>query len=400
MHAKVGENVIDIEILGKLNQEERENRLQALEVIAKDTSFRTPDKRYVNNHIHSTYSFSPYSPTAVAFAAKEAGLATAGIVDHDSIGGAKEFLRAGEIVGIPTTIGMECRVSMTGTRFEEIRTNNPDQPGISYVTIHAVPHDKIDELQEYFSPFRAKRNERNRQIVDNINNLLGKYEISIDFDNDVLPLTMHHDGGTVTERHLLFALAKKIIAKFGRGSGVKYFLERLNIELSEKQAQQICDNENQFYEYDLLGILKSAFITLVYVPATAECPLLAELSAFVRKIGAIACYAYLGDVTDSVTGDKKAQKFEDEYLEELLQELLKYRIKAITYMPTRNTREQITRLRGLCDKYGMLQISGEDVNSPRQSFVIKAMEDPLFSNLIDSTWALIRHERGEEKIIL
>ena len=47
----------------------------------------------------------------------------------------------------------------------------------------------------------------------------------------------------------------------------------------------------------------------------------------------------------------------------------------------------------LCDENGLFQVSGEDINSPRQSFVIKAMENPLFANLIDATWKLIEHEK-------
>lgn len=54
------------------------------------------------------------------------------------------------------------------------------------------------------------------------------------------------------------------------------------------------------------------------------------------------------------------------------------------------------RLRALCDRFGMFQVSGEDVNSPRQEFVCKAMEDPQFANLIESAWLLIRHEQGVE----
>ena len=67
-------------------------------------------------------------------------------------------------------------------------------------------------------------------------------------------------------------------------------------------------------------------------------------------------------------------------------------------MPTRNTRAQLERLRGLCGQYGMFQVSGEDINSPRQSFVIKDMEDPLFANLIDATWRLIGHEKTGKPI--
>ena len=63
-------------------------------------------------------------------------------------------------------------------------------------------------------------------------------------------------------------------------------------------------------------------------------------------------------------------------------------------MPTRNSDEQLTRLRALCDRYDMMQISGEDINSPRQRFVIEKMKEERFSNLIQSTWNLIKHENG------
>ena len=83
--------------------------------------------------------------------------------------------------------------------------------------------------------------------------------------------------------------------------------------------------------------------------------------------------AYLGDVGDSVTGDKRAQKFEDDFLDELVPFLCgAWAIGAITYMPSRNTPAQLKRIRALCDKYGLFQISGEDINSPRQSFVCEA----------------------------
>ena len=152
------------------------------------------------------------------------------------------------------------------------------------------------------------------------------------------------------------------------------------------------DTAYPFYEYDLLGILKSAFVPQIFIDAAEECPKLAEMVKLCSDIDAYLCYAYLGDVGDSVTGDKKAQKFEDDYLDDVFECLKEEGVKAVTYMPTRNTPEQLQRLRGLCDEYGMFQISGEDINSPRQSFVIKAMENPMFQNLIDATWKLIEHE--------
>ena len=40
----------------------------------------------VNNHIHTCYSFSPYSPTKAVWMADQAGLSTAGIMDHAKFG--------------------------------------------------------------------------------------------------------------------------------------------------------------------------------------------------------------------------------------------------------------------------------------------------------------------------
>ena len=387
--------MIDQTILNQLNAPTREERLENLKTALKTAQFPPMVPEYINNHIHTTYSFSPYSPTAAVFAARMEGLCTAGIVDHDSIAGAREFIEAGKLVGIPTTIGMECRVSMDGTILEGRRTNNPDQVGVSYMTLQGVPHDQIEFLNDWFAPYREARNVRNRKMVANINELLPGIEL--DFDRDVLPLSEFAEGGGVTERHLMYALAKKMVKKAGKGDRMIAYLKDIGLSLSAKQEAQMRDTEYPFYEYDLLGILKSAFIPKIYVDATDECPKLPDVVKLARKTGAVLCYAYLGDVGDSVTGDKKAQKFEDDYLEDVFRCLKENGVPAVTYMPTRNTMEQLQRVRKLCDEYGLFQVSGEDINSPRQSFVIHAMENPMFSNLIDATWTLIDYETGKKE---
>ena len=382
--------MINIDILNKLNAPTKAERLANLAEVLKTTTFPPAVPEYINNHIHTTYSFSPYSPTAAVYAARMEGLCTAGIIDHDSISGAEEFLEAAKLIDMPVTIGMECRVSMDGTRLEGRRTNNPDQVGVSYMTIQSVPHDKIATLTEFFRPYQAARHQRNRKMIEKINALLPGIEL--DYDRDVLPLSEAADNGGVTERHLMYALAKKLVAQVGKGEAMVKKLSDMGLSLSSKQVDQMMDTAYPFYEYDLLGILKGAFVPQIFIDATDECPKLPDMVKLCADVDAYLCYAYLGDVGDSVTGDKKAQKFEDDYLDDVFECLKEEGVKAVTYMPTRNTQAQLERLRGLCDQYGMFQISGEDINSPRQSFVIKAMENPMFKNLIDATWKLIEHE--------
>ena len=383
--------MIEISILNKLNAPTREERIANLKEVLKTTTFPEMVPQYINNHIHTTYSFSPYSPTAAVYAARMEGLCTAGIIDHDSISGAEEFIEAAEIIGIPVTIGMEARVSMDGTRLEGRRTNNPHQVGVSYMTIQSVPHDKINTLTEFFKPYQAARHARNRKMIAKINELVG---VELDYDRDVLPLSEAANNGGVTERHLMYALAIELVKQVGKGQPMIDKLTALGMNLSEKQKALLSDTEYPFYEYDVLGMLKGTFVPMIFIDATDECPKLQDMVKICADVDAYLCYAYLGDVTASVTGDKKAQKFEDDYLEDVFECLKEEGIKAVTYMPTRNTMEQLERLRGLCDQYGMFQISGEDINTPRQSFIIKAMENPMFQNLIDATWKLIEHEKN------
>ena len=383
--------MIDISILNKLNAPTKEERLNNLAEVLKTTTFPPMVPQYINNHIHTTYSFSPYSPTAAVYAARMEGLCTAGIIDHDSISGAREFLEAAKMIDMPVTIGMEARITMDGTRMEGRRTNNPDQVGVSYMTIQGVPHDKIDRLTEFFKPYQAARHARNRAMIVKINELVG---VELDYDRDVLPLSMAAENGGVTERHLMYALAIELVKQVGKGQGMIDKLTSVGMNLSEKQKKMLLDTEYPFYEYDVLGMLKGTFVPKIFIDATDECPKLSDMVKLCEEIDAFLCYAYLGDVGESVTGDKKAQKFEDDYLEEVFECLKEEGVKAVTYMPTRNTMAQLERLRALCDEYGMFQISGEDINSPRQIFIIKAMENPMFQNLIDATWKLIEHENN------
>ena len=366
--------------------------LENLKKLAADNPF-PPKGTDVNNHIHTTYSFSPYSPTAAVYFARMAGLATCGLMDHDSIAGAEEFLAAAQAIGMGATIGIECRVSFANSPFASRRINNPDQDGIVYMALHGVPHTQTGRVNEFFAPYRAKRNVRNAKMVAAVNGLMAKYGVTLDFEKDVLPLSNAAKGGSVTERHLSRALSEKLLARYPEGAALVRFLEEdMGFAISAKVRGYLMDETNPFRMYDLLGFIKSDVIGKFYIPATDECPDVRDVLALSEEVGAISAYAYLGDVGDSVTGDKRAQKFEDDYLDELVPFLKELGFRAITYMPSRNTMAQLNRVRALCEQYGLMQISGEDINSPRQSFVCEAQRDPAFAHLITATWALIAHE--------
>ena len=394
--------MIEKELIHQLNAPEKTLRLDAikgLKTLVDNGQIPYPEQsRDVNNHVHTTYSFSPYSPTKAVWMGFIAGLRTIGIMDHDTVCGAEEFIEAAKIVGIAATVGVETRVKMDKTPLSGKTINNPDQDSIAYVAIHGIPHTQLSIFREYFKPYNRKRNERNRKMVDNINKIVSDFGISIDFDKDVIPISMYHDGGSITERHLLYALILKILDKYPKGEKLLNFVQNdMGIKITDKIKNYLLDENNPYYEYDLLGALKSSMVSRFYIDADEECPDVFEFMDLAHRTNSILAYAYLGDITQSVTGDKKAQKFEDDYIEKLFDILKDIGFRAVTYMPSRNQIIQLREIRARCEKDQFFQISGEDINTPRQNFICMAQRDPEFDNLYDAAWALIGHETAATK---
>jgi len=380
----------------KLNSSSVEERLSAIRAIGADCKEGVAPTEEVNNHVHSTYSFSPYTPSMIAVKAAQAGLQTVGIMDHDSVSGCAEFLEACKAVGIASTAGFEIRVNMNGTKVEGRKTNNPDEPNVSYIAIHGIPVTQFQALEEFLEPIHDTRIARDRKQVEKLNAVLAERGApTLDFDADVAAISEAANGGSITERHILYALSLKLIEAHGKGQALVDFVEgQMQVPLKGALRDVLLDVENPHYAYDLLGAFKGALVSEFFIKSEYdECINVRDAVKFINEIGAIPAYAYLGDVGESPTGDKKAEKFEDDYLDELIPELVEIGFKAITYMPPRNTKEQLLRLQALCQANGLMEISGVDINSSRQIFNCPILLEPEFRHLTDAAWALIAHEK-------
>lgn len=383
----------------QINSSDKVERLQAAQKLGEAIKTNTLQREVlqeVNNHVHTTYSFSPYEPAGAAFAAWEAGLGIVGSIDHDSIGAAREMLEASALLGIASTVGFEVRSGFQQTPFATKKVNNPDSPGIVYMCVHGVPVRAIPEVDAFLEPIRSIRNVRNQAQVIALNNLIASSGLErIDFVQDVVPLSRAPEGGSITERHILHAFASKILKMAPAGEAAVDFVEnRLKVPVQGTLRQFLLDATNPHYQYDLLGLLKSTYLPRFFIqPSREETVDVKDVVSFALSIGAIPAYAYLGDVGESVTGDKKAQQFEDGFLDELVAYIAEIGFPAITYMPPRNSKAQMQRLQKLCKKHNLMEISGVDINSSRQSFNCPEMLDPGCIHLVDSAWALVAHEK-------
>ncbi|MDR2028487.1 MAG: PHP domain-containing protein [Treponema sp.] len=379
-----------------------QERLGALRALERESPPGGKTTGEINNHIHTIYSFSPYTPSMAALRARQAGLEAAGSVDHDSIAAAEEMIAACAELGIGGCVGFEVRVSFkTGADgrpgpFADRKINNPDSAGLVYMTVQGAPRPAIPRIRAFLDPLRQERRLRTQAMAEAANSLLAEAGLGrIEFEEDILNRSQFARGGEITERHLLAAVADKLILKYGQGPAlIEGLRTRFGVAVPPKTGAALSDPANPHYLFDLLGILKSGFLSRIFIqPGERECIPAGKVTDFAASIGAIPAYAYLGDVGESPTGDKRAEKFEDDYLEELFDELSRLGYRAVTYMPPRNTAAQLRRVRELCGERGFMEISGVDINSSRQSFNCPEVLQDEFRHLIDTTWALIAHER-------
>lgn len=372
-----------------------DERLEALQEVAHTETF--PEwVAESNNHIHTIYSFSPYTPAAAALGGRRAGLRVVGSVDHDSIGAAEEMTKACKILGMGSVTGFECRAFFEDDNegpFAQRKLNNPDSVGIAYLTVQGVPATAREKVVAWLAPKREARLRRTLQMAQAANDILVNLGLEpFDPQKDMVDISQYANGGGITERHLLSAMASALIRGFGKGQTLLQGLESMGITIPPALAGALGDADNPHLMYDLLGVLKAEYLDRIYIQPTDELPTAREVVEFADSVGALAAYAYLGDVEASPTGDKKAEKFEDDFLDELFVSLEEKGFRAVTYMPPRNTPAQIARFHALAVKHGMLEISGVDINQPRQSFNAPELRRPEFADLNEATWAMVAHE--------
>ena len=117
----------------------------------------------VDLHIHTHYSDGFYSPVDIVSKAKERGLDTISITDHDNLAGIMEASDAGRNIGVEVIPGLE------------ISTDVNDKE-IHILAYFFEPDNK--ELERYLVFFREERLKRAIRIVDKLNSL--GLSISID----------------------------------------------------------------------------------------------------------------------------------------------------------------------------------------------------------------------------
>ena len=165
-------------------------------------------------------------PSRFVLEARREGLEMGGIVDFDVLDGLEEFWDASRLLDLKGCVGIESQVFVP--EFADREINSPGEPGISYhMGTGFTSADIPVEAQSFLDNMRATSSERNKAMVNRVNDFLSP--LILDYDLDVLPLT---PNGNATERHLCLAYARKAASMFPIESELKNFWsEKLRCQL-------------------------------------------------------------------------------------------------------------------------------------------------------------------------
>lgn len=165
----------------------------------------------VNMHCHSFFSYNAegFSPSHLAWAAREHGLYAAGLCDFDVLDGLDEFLEACRTVALRAAVHIETRAFVR--EYAQADINSPGEPGVSYLmgAGFALAPEPGSPQAKGLAAYRDGARRRNEALIARIGPHLP--DIAIDYERDVLPLT---PAGVATERHIVRAFANKARLRF------------------------------------------------------------------------------------------------------------------------------------------------------------------------------------------
>jgi hypothetical protein len=300
----------------QLNDFSIAKRTEALDSLIASETQLPAEQEVVNLHCHTFFSFNAYgySPTGLAWLAKQKGFKALGIVDFDVLDAVDEFLDTCERIGVRGSAGMETRAYVPEFSAREI--NSPGEPGVYYyMGIGFTSSQAPAEVAPILADMRARAAQRNRVMVERINAHLSP--VTVDYDKDVLPLT---PAGNATERHMLAAYVQAAAKHFA--DPAPFWAEKLG--LSEEQVRAQIGDAPKFQNTIRSKLMKRGGVGYAQ-PGPDTFPSVDEVNRLIVACGALPCAAWL----DGTTAGEEA-------IEELLELLIAKGAVALNIVPDRN----------------------------------------------------------------
>jgi hypothetical protein len=339
-------------------------RAQALATLAasvqEGAAVLEPVREVANLHCHTFFSFNAYgySPSGLAWLAKQRGFKLLGIVDFDVLDAVEEFLQACECLEVRGSAGMETRVYIP--EFADREINSPGEPGVYYyMGIGFTASQPPSQAAPILKNMRHRAEQRTRTMAARINDYLSP--VIVDYERDVLPLT---PAGNATERHLLTAYIGNAASRYA--DPVPFWAEKLQMT-PEQVAAQIGDGPK--FQNTVRGKLMKRGGVGYAQPGPDTFPTVDEVNQLVTACGALPCATWL----DGLSAGEQA-------MEALLAFLIDKGAAALNIVPDRNWNIPDPEMRrvkmnnlyaivSLAEKLDLPLNIGTEMNAPGQKLI-------------------------------
>ncbi|HBK02141.1 MAG TPA: hypothetical protein DDY77_03835 [Clostridiales bacterium] len=364
-------------VVEKLKSPSSRKRLKAVKKLKKEAE---PKKRQiasgesVNLQIHTTYSFSPYTPSMAAYMAHKFSLTVAGITDDYTLAGAKEFIKACDILGITYSVGMELRGDFGD--------------GYANIALFGVAQKYFKTLEKKTAKLRARQKENVLKTIEAVNKRTEKDGIVVSFEKDVKPLMKRAGCKVFSSKYVYYATAEKIIEKFSAGEETVDYILSEGLDLTQNEVGLLRDVTNPYYAYDLAQILLENY-RILNVKKNYASP--EEIISIGRSVGAICAYEYVLKRRGAPLSDEELIKKHTA----LVLRLKKLGFDAISFDPTKFSKEVLDSLLKDLEQNEMLPLHLSRVEFPRRRFDCNRIEGEENEKMINSAFAVVGSEMSE-----
>jgi hypothetical protein len=338
-----------------------------------------------NMHCHTFFSFNAYgySPSHLAWLARQRGLSLMGIVDFDVVDGVDEFLSACNLAGVRASAGIETRVFIPEFATREI--NSPGEPGVYYHMGIGFTTSRVSARgTQILSELRERAARRNKLVLERINRYLAP--VCIDYEADVLPLT---PAGNATERHMILAYLHTVERSIANRA--RFWADKLDLSLN--QASSLLQDSPKFQNFARAKLMKRGGVGYIQ-PDSQTFPSIQEVNELVLDCQALPCATWL---------DGSSQGEQD--IAELMELLTRQGIVALNIIPDRNWNiaDPEIRTQKVQNLYDIVKMAGEldlplNIGTEMNSFGQKLVDDfnatelaPLRQAFLDGAYFIYGH---------
>lgn len=305
------------ELQQDLNSFDAETRRRALETLLQaEPAKRAAWQETANMHCHTFYSFNAYgySPTGLAWLAREQGWPLMGLIDFDVLDGVDEFLAACDATGVRGSCGIETRVFFP--EFAARETTSPGEPGVTYhIGLGFTSSTPPAEAAPMLADLRQRSRNRNLQVLGRVNAHLAP--IVVDYERDVLPLT---PAGNATERHMVEAYIRAV--ESGAPDVAGFWADRL--DMSRGEAEKMMATPASYRNTVRMKLMKKGGVGYQQ-PDSGSFPALDDVIEFTHQCGALTCLGWVDGLSEG-----------EQALDELVETFLRKGAAIANIVPDRN----------------------------------------------------------------